>query len=336
MRDELLAYLLDDADPEQRRRIEEHLRTDPIWQHEYEKLKACLEANADPPEKITTPPQDLVQKTCMFVRLAEKAGRCSAAPASLSESQDGCTGRKRWTLVDMTVAAAIFVAVGALLFPAILESRRSARRIQCQSNLQQVGGALIKSIEVGNRNLPHIDFHERAGMFVVELAERGTIDRQELAQFLVCPGSELADKVFEGRTVLRIPSPEELGELSREALTELHGHLTGIYAYQFGYLDSNGTYLPMPFVGRSDATMLGDSPNLSATGAESSNHGRCGQNILSQDGSVKFLSTCKSNSCIGHPFLNDQGEHAAGRGQRDNVLGRSDATPAGTFVRISQ
>ena len=336
MRDELLAYLLDDADPEQRRRIEQHLQNDPTWQHEYEKLKQCLEANEEPPEKTKTLPNNLVEKTCLFVRMSQKVSRCGSAPAALSESQDGCGGRRRWSLIDMAVAASIVAAVGALLFPAILESRRTARRVHCQNNLREVGSALLKSQEVGRQGLPHIELHENAGMFVVELAERGMIDRGELTRFLICPGSEAADNVFQGRTVLRIPTRDEVKELSREALAELHGHLTGIYAYQFGYIDEEKNYLPMPFLGRSDVTMLGDSPDLSLAGVQSSNHGGCGQNILGQDGSVRFLSTCESNSCIGHPFLNDEGQHAAGRGQRDNVLGRSDATPAGTIIRISE
>ncbi len=330
MRDQLLAYLLDDLEPKQRQRVEEHIANDPTWQHEFEKLKSCLESGEEPPEKTTCPPPDLVQKTCSLVRLSDSQG----PPGSLSEARECCSNRRRWTLLDLSIGAAIFVAMGALLFPALVESRRTARRLQCQDNLKEIGTALIKSHEVQGEGLPHIGYHENAGMFVVELAERGTIDRGELSRFLVCPSSDLADEVFQGRTVLRIPTRQELRQLSREALTELRQHMSGSYAYQFGYLDSDGSYLPMPFVGRSDVPILADRPNLSASGMESSNHGGCGQNIFSQDGSSRFLSTCESDECVGHPFLNDDGRHAAGKSERDNVLGRSDATPAGSVIPL--
>lgn len=340
MRDQLLAYLLDDLQPEQRRRIEQHLANDPTWQHEYQKLKECLESGEEPPEKTTCPPHDLVEKTCSLVRLSDSqvknAGGKGGSAASLSESREGCDSRRRWSLLDLSIAAAIFLAMGALLFPALVESRRAARRQQCQNNLKEIGTALIKSHEVGDKGLPHIGYKENAGMFVVELTERGTIDRGELSRFLVCPGSELADDVFQGRTVLRIPTRKELAELSGDALAELHRHMAGSYAYQFGYIDENRKYQAMPFVARSDVPILGDCPNLLDSGTQSTNHGGCGQNIFNQDGSSRFLSTCESDKCIGHPFLNDEGEHAAGVTDRDNVLGRSDATPAGSIITIGR
>jgi hypothetical protein len=94
MRDELVAYLLNDADPEQRKRIEYHLEHDPTWQHEFERLRECLEACKSDPQGSPCPPEDLVHRTCSFVQRAVREGACSSSgavrPASLSETRERC------------------------------------------------------------------------------------------------------------------------------------------------------------------------------------------------------------------------------------------------------
>lgn len=337
MRDELLAYLLDDVDPEQRKRIEHHLQHDPTWQHEYQKLKACFEAHEDPPEKTTQPPRDLVDKTCKLVRDSAIRAPGDVQPASLTEARECCGDSRRWSLADMVAAGAILLAVGALLMPALVESRATTRRLQCESNLRDLGLALQNYHEVNRRGLPHIDYHENAGMFVVSLSESGVISRKELTHLLVCPSTRLAKDVFSGAIVMNIPTREKLGQMDPAALAALQKVMAGSYAYQFGFVDEDKRYRKMPFVNRRDYPMLGDKPNLKSDGWQSSNHGPCGQNIVGQDGSVTFHTRCKSKkSALGHPFLNDEGQHAAGRGSADSVLGRSEATPAGILISLQK
>ena len=335
MRDELLAYLLDDVDPEQRKRIEYHLEHDPTWQHEYQKLKECLEAHEDPPEKTTCPPRDLVNKTCKFVQDSAIRGPVAAQPAALSEARERCGKNKRWSLADMVVAAAVLLAIGTLLMPALVESRAATRRMQCQNNLRELATALTNYQQLQGQ-LPHIRLDENAGMFVVKLADSGVISRDELAHLLLCPSTQQADDVFHGKIVMWIPTVQEINAMDRSELVRIKETMAGSYAYQFGYMDK-GDYHAMPFVGRRDLPMLGDKPSKSVNGWQSSNHGACGQNIVGQDCSVRFTSRCKSQkSSIGHPFLNDDGQHAAGRSIKDSVLGRSEATPSGILIPISE
>ena len=337
MRDEILAYLLDDLDPDQRQRIEHHLQHDPTWQHEYEKLKQCLEAHKDPPEKTPCPPQDLVNKTCKLVQDSAIRAPVKVQSACLSEVRDNAGDKnRRWSMLDVVVAGAVLIAVGALLMPAIMESRRSARRLQCQNNLREIATALHNYQETNRQGLPHIGYHDNAGLFVVTLADSGVISREELTHLLVCPSTKLAENVFHGNTVMRIPTRQELAELDGKSLAALQKVMAGSYAYQFGYIDEEETYQPMPFVGRRDSPMLADRPSVSANGWQSSNHGDCGQNIVGQDCSVTFTSRCKSEKgSVGHPFLNDAGQHAAGRDVHDSVLGRSEATPSGILISVS-
>ncbi len=330
MREKLLAYLLDDLDPAERSAIEATLADDPALQQELEKLRECLGNCEEAPELEAVPPDQLVSRTCCFVDRAIQKSKalCSQSGGKfLSESRDPLTGRKRWSVIDLAAGACVLVALGALMMPALRVNRDVARRLTCQNNMHQLGAALMEYSLRFNQGLPRIEVGENAGAFVVTLADNGVLTRNELSQLVVCPSSELAERVDNGCVVIRIPTRDEYLAASGAQREQLRKHMAGDYAYTLGYQDKTGQVHQVYFSGSRFVPLLADAPSSAIAGFQSANHGGCGQNVLFQDLSSKYCTQCKCKAKRDHWFLNDDGQPAAGRHANDIVLGASAATP---------
>lgn len=345
MTDDLIAYLLDDLSPERRAAVEERLATDFAWQRELERLKACMDGGCDPcqcaEEPVEEPPLDLVQKTCFLVEHSDdlpgpkvKSRRCGA-PISAFTADSPClaAGAKSWSLADLTIGGGVLLMVGALVMPALFESRDATRRSVCQSNLQTLGAALFNYQETRNHQLPEIEPSENAGRFALELRDHGLLTREELQQLLVCPESPLADDIAAGRVKLVLPSQAALESASGQQLAALLKSMGGSYAYRLGYFDKNGEYQQVQYTGDAQSPLMADAPGLSPSDVQIVNHAG-GQWVLDQGLSVRFRTRCLGED-RDHIFLNDAGEHAAGRGPNDVVLLRSEYGPNGPLTLIS-
>ncbi len=333
MRDELLAYLLNDLDNAQRSRIEARLESDPIWRHELERLRSYVEeAHQVNSAEADSPPEDLVHRTCSFVKQASAQGALSPAvlPASLTESQDAAAPRtRRWSLLDIGVMACILLVMGTLLFPALRASRDAARRQQCHENLHRLGVALAKFAEQSSGQIPTIDRHENAGMYAIKIVESGVLTRAQLAELLVCPATQLAEDTHQGVRVIRTPTRMELATAQGAKLKSLLENMGGSFAYRIGYVDKRGSYLQVKFSQRCNAPIMADKPSASVVGFQSANHGGCGQNVLFQDQSVRYVQLCIQTDRDRHWFLNEDDQPAAGKHKHDIVMIRSEARPFG-------
>src|SRR5690242_13628819 len=73
------------------------------------------------------------------------------------------SGRGGFTLVELLVVIATISALIAMVMPAVLQGRESARRAQCKSNLKQVGLA-IHAFHESRRFLPpsHVGYYQQS------------------------------------------------------------------------------------------------------------------------------------------------------------------------------
>ena len=131
-----------------------------------------------------------------------------------------------------------------------------------------------------------------------------------------------------------IPTRERLEAASAEQLIELQRLMAGSYAYRIGYFRGRDF---IPFGGKESvqrrgcrSAILADTPSLtSVSEVVSRHHGKCGQNVLFEDGHVAFISGCWAPDDLDHLYLNDDNQLAAGSNASDIVLVPSDVTPLG-------
>lgn len=308
MREKLVCYLLGELDEQQRAELEARLAAEPALRRELEQIRECLAADDHDAEC----PVGLADRTAS--RIAEV-------------TTDAPCGRSRWSLVDVAVAAGVLLALGAMLAPALPRGRADARRLLCQDNMRQLGQGLVRYADNHADTFPYIRPNENAGMFAVRLRESGEFSQEELQRLLWCRASSLQ----EGSTkiIIRVPKSQELTRARGQALAMLRRWMAGSYAYRSGYVASD-QLMPVSNISSSRSPLLSDAPMHAGGGWVSVNHGRDGgQNVLHQDGSVRFQVSPACGVSDGNIFVNRQGEAAAGLDPMDVVLLRSDLTPGG-------
>jgi type II secretory pathway pseudopilin PulG len=342
MTDRLFAYLMDELSPAERAEVERLLADNPRWQSELERLRHCLEDPACEDvaaEELSQamPSRDLVIRTCCLVEESGDDLQLALPDQSCPPSSGG------WSAADLLVGAGVLCVLASLVLPAVQQHREQARQEACRDNLRFVGTALADFAE-RHRHLPHIQPWQNAGRFAVILADRGGIDRDVLAARLICPASQLADRVASGCIKWTIPQRSQLATLQGRELLEALKLMSGSYAFSGGYFDERHNYHPVSFTARGYTPMLGDAHSFATTGFRSANHGGCGQNILFQDLSTRHYQECVAPAApcenravtIDNFYFNRNGQHAAGLDATDAVLLRSEYGPNGSTFRLAQ
>jgi len=337
VQEQLLGHLLGALDDLEQEAVEVRLKSDPELQRELARIGRRLE-----PLQIArrgfVPPPGLARRTCRMVAAEERRrsrlpeadilgsrGLPSDSPkAAVPRSRaviesPSWVGRIRW--LDVAMAATVFLAAALLTIPALQNSRYNSRLIACQNNLREIGQAM-KQYALGNGGyFPRIPPKGRlatAGIYAPMLQEKGLLTDD---RWLVCPGSSLAD-----RKRFRVPSPAELRSASPEEYVELRKWMGGSYGNHLGHF-RDGVYQNTKDLNRTYFVIMADAPNTIIPGYQSDNHSGRGQNVLFEDGRVRFLSTSRLSPEADDFFYNDDGEVAAGKHENDSVIGSSSAMP---------
>jgi hypothetical protein len=329
-RDQLLGYLLGALEEDEQLLVERQLEHDARLRRELAVLSRGL-APLDAAWRDYSPPPDLAVRTCRFVRSQRDCPTTSSRPkprvaAMRPECRAGGPSGS-WRFQDMLTVAGMVLAASILILPALYGSRVQARLLTCQNNLRELGVALMGYSERNNGFFPRVPTRGKlaaASVFGPILAQSQCLPD---AGVLVCPDSRLAEnRQFAIPTLAQVEATQ-----SDEELKQLQETMGGSYGYTLGF-EKNGTYYPTRNLRRANFAVASDAPSPWLPNHQSENHDRHGQNVLFEDGHVRFLASPRPNDRIDDLFQNDEGLVAAGTHQNDSVIGGG-ATPPIRYVR---
>jgi hypothetical protein len=321
IREQLIGYVLGSLDAQEQSFVERQLGADPAWRRELEIVQKTLEPLAEAYHEYE-PPNELAERACRFV--AEESGRLKVERPCprIRHGDGGFDESRRWRLADWVVLAGICLAAVSLFFPALLNSRISARIIACQDNLRELGLALSRFSETTReRYLPPVATEGNrafAGFYAPVLQDAGLLRD---SQRVICPESKLLRELRQ----FRIPSTLEIDSAVGDQILLMQRFAGGAYAYSLSFV-SKGEYQRPRNLGRTYFVVMADAPSLDSGGVAV--HGK-GLNVLYEDSHVRYVCDWLNDRSVmrDNPFCNRIGRMEAGRDIDDAVVAPSHFPP---------
>lgn len=315
IREQLIGYLLGADEPEERLLVEKHLAENESLRRDLELLRKALQRlKAD--QRPIEPPVGLAQRCCDYV-----FSRTEVMPAALSQSGTTNAPRQRWSWLEMTVAGAIAAAVAVFLLPKVYQSQVQSKLLACQNNLKDIGLAAMDYSQRNGGYYPVAQPGDRvnaAGMWAPTLVSQNYL--QQPARTVVCPSSPLADD-----PQFHEPTLEEVQAMNAAELAAMLPRLSS-YGFTLGYHENGtGPYKMPRNQHRERFAVASDTPG--PNGSNSPNHGGTGQNVLFDDGRVRFLKTPQASPSEDNIFNNAHQEVAPGLNPDDAVIVPSQVRP---------
>lgn len=340
--EDLIAYLLGDANPQQRKRIETGLAEDENLRARLVELRMVL-GQLDSMKSHYEPPADLLASTMARIddvcntgadqktnepqsdALARKA---ALEPVRLASCLGAPENRVRHSTWDSTALAACVAVLFCLLLPTVLRARFEARKIQCAQKLGSVGRGLIYLASIDpQQRFPAIAGAGResfAGIFAIRLRDIGVVESP----------SDLWCSSLEGCQTSRgkletIPTSVQLRTYDAPKLELCRNEAGGDFAYTLGLVEDE-FIVPPRCEGRTHFPVLADAPLIRNGREEFVAHDGRVINIFCEDGHVAtVLPNCWQDNIGDNPFCNIRQAHAAGLNSRDASLAPSYFNPRG-------
>jgi hypothetical protein len=220
-----------------------------------------------------------------------------------------------------------------LLFPAIRNSREGTRQNICQNNQHQL--FVLASTFSGEHGefFPKIDEKDHGGAFVAQLITGEYTNNKNIAVWLICPSSPLADKIRSGQVVFQLPTAEQIRAMAKTQRDRFTAQASPCYAYTlpkrvdhvYRYVKNDHSPLTPVF---SDATSDGANDPMTP------NHRGAVVQVQFAGGNVRTLTSWKLPLLDDDLSHNDLGYVAAGVRQNDIVMGNSDVTPGEELAEL--
>ena len=325
-REALIGYLLGALEEAEQKEVELQLAEDPKLQSDLAKIGAFLRP-LDAARINHDPPAGLAARTMDFIdshkpRPASK-GTAAASDGRMSDQPEPLQRKGRFRWQDILAACALTLSGVLLLFPAIDSTRSHARLLACEDNLRHLGVGLGEYSQLNAGLFPAVQPSGNlavAGAYAPQLFDAGIISNPKR---VVCPASPLAEKgEFKGiPTIAQITRTKD-----GKTLLRLHRIMGGSYGYHLGYVEG-GKLQPTRNQHRAQFALMSDAPSTNNPTHTTQNHDGKGQNVLFEDGHVKFVRSGQLNRLEEDFFTNDDGEVAAGKHKDDSVVAPSEATP---------
>ena len=329
LREQLLGYLLDALEDDERQWVEQQIDDDPSLIDELQRLRGSLEPLADDFTDFE-PPAGLARRACS--RVADQRERepveLSAPEFYSAMSRSGGIGsRSRLSVADVVVTAGIVLVAVLIFFPAIASSRYASRLTHCQNNLRQLGLALVNySDKLGGGFFPGVATEGNrafAGVYAPTLIDTGYLGDVET---LICPSSLLAEQPIP----YRVPTLLEIDDATPRTMIVMHQRAGGSYGYTLGVI-AQGEHVAPRNRGRASFALMADAPSTQGQNSLATNHAGQGENVLYEDGHFTFVPTHTHNAAwLDHPFRNRHGMVEAGVDEDDAVIAPSFTPP---FIR---
>lgn len=221
------------------------------------------------------------------------------------------------------------VCLSCLILPAILRARFESRRAQCAENLRTNGQALFCfALRNPDHRLPAVESsgpEAFAGVYAVRLYDAGLL---RAPNQLHCVSLVGVDRPMVHHLAF-FPTLDELRRATEQKLAYWQQVLGGDYAFNLGILEKHKVVAPKN-TGSSYFAILADTPTRYGNDETWVAHDGQGTNILYDDGHVAFLtrSTLSDPVFVGdHPYWNRIGLREAGLDDRDASLAPSPFPP---------